>query len=92
MPNTWVSFVKEFADKKKIKYNDAMKSSECKDAYQKTKVSLDMTKDVIKMSAKTKKPKESESKNAVLAKGDIVEKPMEAPAMPRKQAKKSSTQ
>ena len=37
MPNIWVSFVKEFADKKKIRYTDALKSQECQDAYKKDK-------------------------------------------------------
>ena len=37
MANNWVSHVKEYAEKKKIKYTDAMKSQECKDLYQKNK-------------------------------------------------------
>ena len=33
MPNAWITHVKEFSDKKKMKYTDALKSQECKDAY-----------------------------------------------------------
>jgi len=37
MPNAWITHVKEFADKKKMKYTDALKSQECKDAYKSKK-------------------------------------------------------
>ena len=37
MPNAWITHVKEFSDKKKMKYTDALKSQECKDAYQSKK-------------------------------------------------------
>ncbi len=49
MPNAWITHVKEFADKKKMKYNDALKSQECKDAYQSSKPKKE-TKDIgVKM-------------------------------------------
>ena len=37
MPNAWITHVKEFSDKKKMKYTDALKSQECKDAYKENK-------------------------------------------------------
>jgi len=37
MANNWVNHVKEFSEKKKIKYTDAMKSAECKAEYEKNK-------------------------------------------------------
>ena len=33
----WIKFVKSWSEKKKVKYNDALKSEECKQAYQKQK-------------------------------------------------------
>ena len=58
MPNAWVSFVKEFSDKKKMKYNDAMKSAECKEAYQKQKPkSMDETSKEMVKTPKMKMPK-----------------------------------
>ena len=49
MPNNWISHVKSFADKKKIKYTDALKSQECKEEYQKNKPkSSDMNKAIMK--------------------------------------------
>ena len=51
MPNAWITHVKEFSDKKKMKYNDALKSQECKDAYQNSKPKKE-TKDIdVKMPA-----------------------------------------
>lgn len=37
MPSAWILHVKEFADKKKLKYTDALKSQECKESYHKNK-------------------------------------------------------
>ena len=37
MANSWVSHLKEYANKKKMKYNDALKSAECKAEYKKNK-------------------------------------------------------
>ena len=33
MVNSWVLHVKAYAEKKKMKYNDALKSAECKAEY-----------------------------------------------------------
>lgn len=64
MSNSWISFVKEYSDKKKIKYTDAMKSSECKDAYQKQKPKNETPNKKVKMpmmsspvEAKVRKPR-----------------------------------
>jgi len=55
MPNTWVSFVKEFASKKKMKYNEALKSADCKAEYQsnKPKSSEDMKREMNNVIDKT---------------------------------------
>ena len=37
MANSWINFVKEFSVKKSMKYTDALKSTECKEAYNKQK-------------------------------------------------------
>ena len=37
MANTWITHVKAYAEKKKMKYTDAMKSEECKSEYDKNK-------------------------------------------------------
>jgi len=57
MPNTWVSFVKEFASKKKMKYNEALKSADCKAEYQsnKPKSSDDMKREMNNIIEKTPK-------------------------------------
>jgi len=57
MPNNWISHVKSFADKKKIKYTDAFKSQECKEEYQKNKPksSDDMKQDMNKVIMKAPK-------------------------------------
>ena len=36
----WVNHVKQFAEKHKMKYNEAMKNKQCKDEYQKKKAEL----------------------------------------------------
>lgn len=68
MANSWVSHVKEYANKKKMKYNDALKSAECKAEYQKNKPkSSDETKqEMNKVIMKT--PKKSKM---------IIEEPMD---------------
>ena len=50
MPNNWISHVKSFADKKKIKYTEALMSAECKEEYRKNKPksSDDMNKVIMK--------------------------------------------
>ena len=64
MPNNWISHVKSFADKKKIKYTDALKSQECKEEYQKNKPksSDDMKQDMNKVIMKA--PKVSKASKA----------------------------
>lgn len=63
MTNAWVQHVREFADKKKMKYTDAMKSAECKAEYQKNKpkssndMKEDMNKVIMKAPKKTSKKK-----------------------------------
>ncbi len=37
MANSWIEHVRDFANKKKMKYNDALKSADCKAEYQKNK-------------------------------------------------------
>ncbi len=66
--NSWVSHVKAYAEKKKMKYNDALKSAECKAEYQKNKPkSSDETKqEMNKVIMKT--PKKSKM---------IIEEPMD---------------
>lgn len=49
MPNAWITHVKEFADKKKMKYNDALKSQECKDAYKNSKPKKETNDITVKM-------------------------------------------
>jgi len=49
MPNAWILHVKEFADKKKMKYNDALKSQECKDAYKSSKPKKETNDVTVKM-------------------------------------------
>lgn len=61
MPSAWVEHVKEYASKKNMKYNEAMKSQECKDMYHKTKEPVDnnkineMTRPKVKIDMKTVK-------------------------------------
>lgn len=61
MANAWILHVRDFADKKKMKYTEAMKSQECKDAYKKGKPQSndDMKKEMPKkqMSRRTKAQK-----------------------------------
>lgn len=60
MPNAWVSFVKEYSEKKKMKYNDAMKSAECKEEYQKQKPkSMEETSKVMVKMPKMKMSKQT---------------------------------
>jgi len=60
MANSWVSHVKAYADKKKMKYNDALKSAECKAEYQKNKpkssdeTKQEMNKVILKTPKKSK--------------------------------------
>ena len=81
MPNTWVSFVKEFADKKKIRYTDALKSQECQNAYKKDKPksSDDMKREMNEVIDKTpmKIPKMPKKQ----MKMEIVETPLKMPEM-----------
>ncbi len=59
MPNAWITHVKEFSDKKKMKYTDALKSQECKDAYKENKPkSMDeMKQEMNKVIVKTPRVK-----------------------------------
>ena len=61
MANSWISFVKDFADKKKMKYTEAMKSQECKDAYksEKPKSNDDMKKEMNNMVVKVQRKKKT---------------------------------
>ena len=81
MPNTWVSFVKEFASKKKMKYNEALKSADCKAEYQKNKPksSDDMKREMNEVIDKTpmKIPKMPKKQ----MKMEIVETPLKMPEM-----------
>ena len=51
---SWVEHVKKYSNDKKIKYNEAMKSQECKDLYHKNKANS-KTDDVEKVIIKPKK-------------------------------------
>jgi len=89
MPNTWISFVKEFADKKKLKYTDALKSQECKDAYKKDKPksSDDMKQEINKVIVKTPKipkiPKTPKTPKSQM-KMDMIKPPSKPVEMPIK--------
>ena len=54
MPNAWITHVKEFADKKKMKYTDALKSQECKDAYKSKKPKKETNDITLKIPRKKK--------------------------------------
>lgn len=77
MPNAWITHVKEFADKKKMKYNDALKSQECKDAYQSSKPKKE-TKDIgVKMPKMKKSDKLSmDTPMAVMPPTEMMMPPM----------------
>jgi len=89
MPNTWVSFVKEFASKKKMKYNEALKSADCKAEYQsnKPKSSEDMKREMNKFIDKTpvktpvKTPKIPKTPKSQM-KMDMIEPPSKPVEMP----------
>jgi hypothetical protein len=55
MANSWIEHVRDFANKKKMKYNDALKSADCKAEYQKNKSKsmdesqMDMNKNIVKV-------------------------------------------
>ena len=75
MANNWVSHVKAYAEKKKMKYNDALKSAECKAEYQKNKpkssdeTKQEMNKVIMKTATRDKmSPKKSKM---------IIEEPMD---------------
>lgn len=55
MPNAWITHVRDFADKKKMKYTEALMSAECKAEYQKNKPK---TNDEMKMPKPMRKPKQ----------------------------------
>ena len=52
----WVNHVKAFSEKHKMKYNEAMKSKQCKDEYHKKKGKQPEMKDMV---PKIRKPKTS---------------------------------
>lgn len=54
MPNAWITHVKEFADEKKMKYTDALKSQECKDAYKSKKPKKETNDVTLKIPRKKK--------------------------------------
>jgi len=60
MANTWITHVKAYAEKKKMKYTDAMKSVECKSEYDKIKPKSndekkqEMNKNIMKNPKKVK--------------------------------------
>jgi len=74
MPNAWITHVKEFSDKKKMKYTDALKSQECKDAYKEKKPkSMDeMKQDMQKVIVKTPRVKKMKTEPEPL---EIVKNP-----------------
>ena len=87
MPNTWVSFVKEFANKKKMKYNEALKSADCKAEYhsKKPKSSEDMKREMNNVIDKTpvkipKIPKTPKTPKSQM-KMDMIEPPLKMPEM-----------
>ena len=53
----WVNHVKQFAEKHKMKYNEAMKNKQCKDEYQKKKGKQPEMKDMTPKMRKTKSSK-----------------------------------
>lgn len=93
MPNTWVSFVKEFASKKKMKYNEALKSADCKAEYQsnKPKSSEDMKREMnnvidktpVKIPKISKTPKTPKTPKSQM-KMDMIEPPSKSVEMPIK--------
>ncbi len=60
MANTWITFVKDYAKKNNLKYNEALKDSGLKSAYQKSKKGNDQ-----KSSKEPKKTKKKGKKNDV---------------------------
>ena len=73
MANNWINFVKEFSAKKNMKYTDALKSAECKEAYNKQKPkSMEEMKNSTKIMIKAKKTK--------VDMDEKVMKPFEVPA------------
>ncbi len=79
MANSWILHVLDFANKKKMKYNDALKSADCKAEYQKNKSkSMDESQmDMNKIIAKVPKNKK------VMMEEPVVE-PIEPVKMMRK--------
>ena len=56
MANTWIEFVKSYAKKNKMKYNEALKDPKLKGAYEKSKKGgSKMKKDEMMMDKKSKK-------------------------------------
>ncbi len=60
MSNSWIMFVKAYSAKNKMKYNEALKDSGLKSAYQKSKKGNDQ-----KSSKEPKKTKKKGKKNDV---------------------------
>lgn len=60
MANSWINHVREFANRKKMKYTDALKSADCKAEYQEKKpkssdeMKQEMNKVIIKAPRKKK--------------------------------------
>jgi len=75
MPNAWISHVKDFADKKKMKYTDALKSQECKDAYKSSKPKKE-TSDITVKVARKKTPKQEMDKS-IIEPMKVIKPPME---------------
>jgi hypothetical protein len=81
MANNWINFVKEFSAKKSMKYTDALKSAECKEAYNKQKPkSMDDMKNSTKIMIKAKK--------TIVDMDEKVMKPFEIPVEPVVKVKK----
>lgn len=59
---SWVEHVKKYSNDKKIKYNEAMKSQECKDLYHKNKPTEGNVDKVIIKPKKTANERKSKTK------------------------------
>ena len=79
MANSWISHVRAFAEKKKMKYTDAMKSAECKAEYQNNKpkssedMKMEMNKVIIKQPRKTKAKMDAIALPPMEMKPDVLE-------------------
>lgn len=80
MANSWITHVREFAIRKKMKYTDALKSADCKAEYQenKPKSNDDIKKDINKVIIK--KPKTN--KEVVMLKPVELTKEMKSTIIP----------